>query len=58
MRCNQPNAVKTIENLKAGIKGETVSAKYAVFAEHARTEGLDTIVKLFDAASKAERIQA
>ncbi len=57
--CNQPKAVKTIENLKAGIKGETTaSAKYAAFAEQARTEGLDTIAKLFDAASKAEAIHA
>lgn len=51
--------VKTIENLKAGIKGEaTASAKYAAFAEKARVEGNDTIAKLFDAASKAESIHA
>lgn len=51
--------VKTIENLKAGIKGETTaSAKYAAFAEKARAEKLDTIAKLFDAASKAESIHA
>ena len=51
--------VKTIENLKAGIKGETTaSAKYAAFAEKAKTEGHDTIAKLFEAASKAESIHA
>ncbi len=51
--------VKTIENLKAGIKGETTaSAKYAAFADKARAEGLDTVAKLFDAASKAEAIHA
>lgn len=57
--CSQPKPVKTIENLKAGIIGETTaSAKYAAFAAKARTEGLDTIAKLFDAASKSEGIHA
>lgn len=57
--CNQSKPVKTIENLKAGIKGETTaSAKYAAFAQKAREEGLDTIAKLFDAASKSESIHA
>lgn len=57
--CSQPKPVKTIENLKAGIKGETTaSARYAAFAEKARAEGLDTVAKLFDAASKAEGIHA
>ncbi len=57
--CNQPKPVKTIENLKAGIKGETTaSAKYDAFAQKARAEGYDTIAKLFDAASKAESIHA
>jgi len=38
--CSQPKPVKTIENLKAGIKGETTaSAKYLAFAEKARMEG-------------------
>jgi len=56
--CNQ-KPVKTIEDLKAGIKGETTaSAKYAAFAQKAREEGNDTIAKLFDAASKAESIHA
>lgn len=57
--CNQPKPVKTVENLKAGIKGETTaSAKYAAFAQKAREEGNDTIAKLFDAASKSESIHA
>lgn len=55
----QPKAEKTINNLKAGIKGETTaSAKYKAFADKAREEGLDTIAKLFDAASKSESIHA
>ncbi len=57
--CNQPKPVKTIENLKAGIIGETTaSAKYAEFAKKAIAEGNDTIAKLFEAASKAEAIHA
>jgi rubrerythrin len=57
--CNAPKPVKTIDNLKAGIKGETTaSAKYAAFAAKAREESNDTIAKLFDAASKAESIHA
>jgi rubrerythrin len=57
--CNKVAPVKTTENLKAGIKGETTaSAKYAAFAQKAREEGYDTIAKLFDAASKAESIHA
>jgi rubrerythrin len=57
--CKSSKPVKTLENLKAGIKGETTaSAKYAAFAEKAREEGLDTIAKLFDAASKSESIHA
>lgn len=57
--CQQAKPVKTIENLKAGITGETTaSAKYAAFAQKAREEGNDTIAKLFDAASKAESIHA
>jgi len=55
----QAKPVKTIENLKAGIKGETTaSAKYKAFADKAREEGLDTVAKLFDAASKSESIHA
>lgn len=57
--CNQPKPVKTLENLKAGIKGETTaSAKYAAFAQKAREEGNINVAKLFDAASKAESIHA
>jgi rubrerythrin len=57
--CKQSKPTKTIENLKAGIKGETTaSAKYAAFAQKAREEGNDTIAKLFDAASKSESIHA
>lgn len=51
--------VKTIENLKTAFNGEsTASKKYNDYAAKARTEGLDTIAKLFDAASKAESIHA
>jgi rubrerythrin len=57
--CTPAKPVKTIENLKAGIKGETTaSARYAAFAQKANEEGLDTIAKLFMAASKAESIHA
>jgi rubrerythrin len=59
MGCTQPKPAKTIENLKAGIKGETTaSAKYAAFARKAKEEGLDTIAKLFEATSKSESIHA
>lgn len=57
--CTQPKQVKTIDNLKAGIKGETTaSAKYAAFARKAREEANFNVAKLFDAASKAESIHA
>ncbi len=57
--CTQIKPVKTIENLKAGIKGETTaSAKYAAFAQKATDEGNVNIAKLFLAASKAESIHA
>ena len=57
--CTQSKPLKTIENLKNGIKGETTaSAKYAAFAQKAREEGNDVIAKLFEAASKAESIHA
>src|ERR1035437_3487566 len=56
---SQTKPVKTLENLKAGIKGETTaSAKYAAFAQKAREEGNVNVAKLFDAASKAESIHA
>jgi rubrerythrin len=57
--CQQAKPVKTIENLKAGIKGETTaSAKYAAFATKAQEEGNLAVAKLFEAASKAEGIHA
>lgn len=50
---------KTIENLKAGITGETTaSAKYAAYAQKASEEGFMPIAQLFKAASKAESIHA
>jgi len=49
----------TIENLRAGITGETTaSAKYAAYAGKAREEGLVNVAVLFEAASKAEAIHA
>ncbi len=49
----------TIDNLKAAIVGEsTASATYAAFATKAAQEGYPLIQKLFEAASKAERIHA
>jgi rubrerythrin len=57
--CSSPKPVKTLDNLKAAITGEsTASAKYAAFAAKAREEGFDTIAKMFDATSKAESIHA
>jgi rubrerythrin len=56
--CGQ-KPVKTIENLKAAFNGEsTASAKYAAFAEKAKTEGYDTVAVMFTAISKAEAIHA
>lgn len=57
--CNQQKPVKTVENLKAGIIGETTaSKKYEAFAQKAREEGYAATAILFDAASKAEAIHA
>jgi len=57
--CNQTKPTKTIENLKAGIKGETTaSARYAAFSVKAKEEGHEAIATLFAAASKAEAIHA
>lgn len=57
--CTQPKPVKTIENLKTAITGESnASSKYALFALKAREEGFDTIAKMFDATSRAEFIHA
>jgi len=59
MGCKQAKPVKTIENLKAGIKGETTaSAKYLAFSKKATEEGYTNISKLFEATSKAESIHA
>lgn len=53
------SAKKTIENLKAGIKGETTaSAKYAAYAVKAKEEGFLQIAILFQATSKSEEIHA
>jgi rubrerythrin len=54
-----PKPVKTIENLKAAYNGEsTASAKYAAFAEKAKSEGFDTVAVMFLATSRAESIHA
>ncbi len=50
---------QTIENIKLGIKTETTaSKKYEAYSKQAYIEGLDTIARLFEAASKAEAIHA
>ena len=55
--CNSSKPVKTIDNLKAGIKGEMLaSAMYSAFAEKAKAERHDTIARLFDAISISEGI--
>jgi len=57
--CNQKKPLKTIDNLKAGIKCETTtSLMYAAFAKKAKTEGHETISKLFNAVSKSEGIHS
>jgi rubrerythrin len=57
--CSQPKPVKTIENLKAAIIGETnASARYEAFAAKAHEEGFETIARLFEATSKAEAIHS
>jgi rubrerythrin len=54
-----PKPVATIDNLKAAFNGEsTASAKYAAFAEKAKSEGFDTVAVMFLATSKAEAIHA
>lgn len=54
-----PAQKTTVENLKAGITGETTaSAKYAAYAAKAREEGLVNVALLFEAASKSEAIHA
>jgi len=50
---------KTIENLKAAVKGETTaSEKYAGYAGQAKKEGFIQIEAMFSAASKSEAIHA
>ncbi len=50
---------KVVDDLKAAFTGETTaSAKYASYAAKAKTEGLQKIALLFEAASKAENIHA
>jgi rubrerythrin len=52
-------ADKTIENLKAGFKGEsTASAKYAAYAVQANKDGMPQIAAMFEATSRAEAIHA
>lgn len=53
------SAGKTVDNVKAAIKGETTaSAKYAAYAKKAKEEGFGKVALLFEAASKAEAIHA
>ena len=53
------DSMKTIENLKSAITGETTaSAKYAAYALKAKEEGFEKIALLFEAASKSENIHA
>ncbi len=56
---DKKDSMRTIENLKAAITGETTaSAKYAAYAEKAKEEGYKNIALLFEAASKSESIHA
>lgn len=49
----------TLENLKNAVAGEsTASAAYAAYATKASYEGYPAIQRLFEAASKAERVHA
>lgn len=50
---------KTIENMQAAFKGETIaSAKYAAYSTKAEQEGFHQIALLFKAASVSENIHA
>lgn len=50
---------KVVDDLSAAFTGETTaSAKYAAYAKKAKSEGLQKIALLFEAASKAESIHA
>ena len=56
---DKKDSMKSIDNLKAAITGETTaSAKYAAYAEKARKEGYKNVALLFEAASKSESIHA
>lgn len=56
---DRKDSMKTIDNLKSAITGETTaSAKYAAYAEKAKEEGYNNIALLFEAASKSESIHA
>jgi rubrerythrin len=56
---NSSSKVKTIQNIKDAIIGETTaSAKYAAYAKKAKEEGYSKIALLFEAASKSENIHA
>ena len=53
------SAIKTVDNLKAAIIGETTaSAKYLAYSQKAKEEGNDKVALLFEAASKSEGIHA
>ena len=55
--CSGSKPVKTIENLKAAITGESnASATYHVFSAQAAQDGFHNIAKMFAAASAAESI--
>jgi len=55
--CSNPKPVKTIENLKSAIKGETsANAKYAAFSKKAAGQGYPNISKMFAATSAAEAV--
>lgn len=56
---NHEAGMKTVDNLKAAIIGETTaSSSYAAFARKAKDEGYGKISSLFLAASRAENVHA
>ena len=53
------SVIKTVDNLKAAIIGETTaSAKYLAYSKKAKEEGHDKVALLFEAASKSEGVHA
>ena len=55
--CTQQKPVKSIENLKKAITGETgANAKYTLFAKIAQNEGYPNVSKMFAAAAAAEAV--